>query len=97
MHVHISRLYLRSFTGCSDSSTLTLGRSTADDDTLQRSQSAFARRPVIVWPPLSMTAIEEYKPERAAPGQGDYKQGKVWGTGIVRTTSVQQQQVAAVN
>ena len=46
-----------------------------------------------------MTAIEEYKPERAAPGQGDYKQGKepVWGTDIVKTTSVQQQQVAAVN
>ena len=45
-----------------------------------------------------MTAIEEYKPERAAPGQGDYKQGKepVWGTDIVKTTSVQQQQVAVL-
>ena len=89
---------LSSFLGCLDSSTLTLGRSTVDDDT-QRSQSAFAKRPVIVWPPLSMTAIEEYKPEHAAPGQGDYKQGKepVWGTDIVTTTAVQQQQVAAVN
>ena len=90
---------LSSFLGCLDSSTLTLGRSTVDDDTLQRSQSAFAKLPVIVWPPLSMTAIEEYKPEHAAPGQGDYKQGKepVWGTDIVTTTAVQQQQVAAVN
>ena len=90
---------MSSLIGCLDSSTLTLGCSTADDDTLQRSQSAFAKRPVIVWPPLSMAAIEEYKPERAAPGQGDYKQGKepVWGTDIVTTTSVQQQQVAVVN
>ena len=49
-----------------------------------RAQSAYAQAPVVLWPPLSMNAVQEYKPEREVPGEGGYKQGKapVWSTQV---------------